>query len=61
MPTMLRPNQLPWALKESGLVVAISAEGKEIYNLPRMSTDGHGNAEHISLVQCSSVKFSGQK
>lgn len=53
MPTMLRPNQLPWALKESGLVVAISAEGKEIYNLPRMSTDGHGNNGRISVDQCN--------
>ena len=55
---MLRPNQHPWALKESGLVVTISAEGKEIYNLPRISridTDTRNIYPWFSVVRWSSV------
>lgn len=54
MPTMLCQNQHPWALKESGLIVAISAEGKEIYNLPRISridTDTRNIYPWFSVVQ----------
>ena len=43
----LRPNQYSLGAKRGML-------------LTTENTDGHGNTEYISLVQCRSVEFSGQ-